>query len=226
MEDHDFELLISVCSEISERFPDGLVFIGGIAVYLHAINHDTTINYAETTHDADFYISIADMADLRDLEEVASNSRRSKHQMIKKGFAFDIYTERFSSLVVPYDVVASHSTLYGGVRVAALEHLMVLKLEAFFDRKGSAKGEKDAKDLLRIAAVANVSGQGFLPDLAMPYLRDEHMDLLEIVERGPYATSLARGNAVEAKRLRGCFAEISNGVSDRIGPRNPRRLGR
>lgn len=226
MNDQDFARLISACSEIAELFPEGLVFIGGIAVYLHAINHDKTRHYAESTHDAYFYISIADMADLRDLEEVTSNRKLSKHQMLKKGFEFDIYTERLSSLIVPYDVVAAHSILYGGVRVAALEHLMVLKLEAFLDRKGSAKGEKDAKDLLRIGAVAHVSDQGFRPDLALPYLRDEHMELLEIVERGPYAAALARGNAVEAKRLRGCFATISDGFGDRLGPRNPRRLGR
>jgi hypothetical protein len=226
MEDKEFESLISACSEIGELFPEGLVFIGGIAVYLHAINHDRTRQYAESTHDADFYISIADMADLRDLEEVTSNRRLSKHQMVKKGFEFDIYTERLSALVVPYDVIAAHAIRYGGIRVAALEHLMVLKLEAFLDRKGSAKGEKDAKDLLRIGAVADERDQGFRPDLALPYLRDEHLELLEVVERGPYAASLSRGNAVEAKRLRGCFSTIAKGFVDRHGPRNPRRFGR
>jgi predicted nucleotidyltransferase len=35
----------------------------------------------------------------------------------------------------------------GGIRVASLGHLLVLKLEAFADRRGSTKGDKDAKDL-------------------------------------------------------------------------------
>ncbi len=193
------------------------------------MNLDETRVLAEFTHDADFYISLADMADLRDIEEVTPNRRLSKHQMIKAGFEFDIYTERQSSLIVPYDMVAGYSVVYEGIRVAALEHLLVLKLEAFLDRKGSAKGEKDAKDLLRIAAVAARGEQEFRPELAAPFMRDEHIDLLEMVYRGPYATSLALGNAVQAKRLRGEFAHVSEGLRENLGcpppppsPKTPR----
>lgn len=211
MTDADFEKLLQSCIEVAELFPDGVVYIGGIAVYLHAKNSEATQALAEFTHYADFYISLADMGDLRDIEEVIPNRRLSKHQMIKQGFEFDIYTERLSSLIVPYDAVIAHSQVCAGVRVASLEHLMVLKLEAFFDRKGSTKGDKDAKDLLRIAAVASL-GKGIDPDLIAPYLRDEHMDLLERVERGPYAAALAHGNAVQAKRLRQNFSVVAQTI--------------
>jgi hypothetical protein len=209
--DADFEKLLQSCIEVAELFPDGVVYIGGIAVYLHAKNSEATQALAEFTHDADFYISLADMGDLRDIEEVTPNRRLSKHQMIKQGFEFDIYTERQSSLIVPYDAVIAHSQVCAGVRVASLEHLMVLKLEAFLDRKGSTKGDKDAKDLLRIAAVASL-GKGVDPDLIAPYLGDEHMDLLERVERGPYAAALAHGNAVQAKRLRQNFSVVAQTI--------------
>ena len=49
------------CVEVSALFPAGVVFIGGIAVYLHATNLEATSDFAEFTHDADFYISFADM---------------------------------------------------------------------------------------------------------------------------------------------------------------------
>jgi hypothetical protein len=208
METAEFEVLLAACAEIAELFPEGVVFIGGIAVYLHARNVETTRDLAEFTHDADFYISLADMADLRDIEEVTANRRSSKHQMIKRGFMFDIHTERHSSLVVPYDMAVATSTIIGGIRLASIEHLFVLKLEAFADRKGSSKGEKDAKDLLRIAAVAVRGGGGFRAELATPYLRDDRRALLEPVERGPYAMSLALGNAMTAKRLRRDFASV------------------
>lgn len=207
MESKEFEVLLSACTEVGGLFPDGVVFIGGIAVYLHAKNHETTQEMAEFTHDADFYISFADMADLRDIEEVTSNRRLSKHQMIKRGFEFDIYTERQASLIVPYDQVMAYSVKYGDIKVASLEHLLVLKLEAFLDRKGSAKGDKDAKDILRIAAVAQ-HGMGFDPSVAAPYLRDEHLDLLGQIERGPQIMSLAQGNAMEAKKLRQEFSRL------------------
>lgn len=230
MKDNDFQTLLHACSEVAELFPDGVVFIGGIAVYMHAINSEETASLAEFTHDADFYISLADMGDLRDIEELTPNRRLSKHQMIKKGFEFDIYTERQSSLIVPYDAIAANSCVYEGIRVACLEHLLVLKLEAYGDRKASAKGDKDAKDALRIAAVAS-QGAGFRPELAAPYLRDDHLAHLTTIERGPHAMALAHGNAVQAKRLRQQFAALASAIRaefDKPAPedRGSERLGR
>lgn len=197
-----FSVLLSACAELAQFFPDGVVFIGGIAVYLHAMNGVATAALAETTHDADLYISLVDMADLRDMEELVPNRRLSKHQMIKSGFEFDIYTERQSSLVVPYDAISAYAVDYEGIRVAALEHLLVLKLEAFADRKGSAKGEKDARDLLRICAVAASTHGGIRPDLALPFLSSDRIDLLDQAARGSQALALAVGNAPYAKKLR------------------------
>ena len=202
MDDDDFERLLGACVELAELFPHGLVYIGGIAVYLHAVNVAATRKYAAFTHDADFYISLADMADLRDLEEVTPNRRLSKHQLIKAGFEFDIYTERQSTLLVPFGAVFAASEVVEGVRLASLEHLLVLKLEAYRDRRASAKGSKDAEDVIRIAATAAARRRPFRGGLAAPYLDDEHVGLIEQVRRGTHAMSLARGNAVEAKKLR------------------------
>lgn len=201
----DFQSLLATCGEVAQEFPDGVIFIGGIAVYLHAINTATAADFAEATHDADLLISLADMADLRDREEVTSNRRLSKHQMIKNGFEFDIYTERQSALLVPYDEAAARAQTYSGIRVACIEHLTVLKLEAFADRQGSRKGEKDAMDLLRLAQVAAGERGGFRAEIALPFLREPHIALLEKVARGPFATALARGNAHRAKQLRTHF---------------------
>lgn len=197
----DFNVLLSTCKTLSEYFEDGLVYIGGIAVYLHSINHERTSVLAEATHDADFYISFSDMTDLRDLEEVTPNRRLQKSQFIKNGFEFDIYTERLSSLVVPYDQVLAHSVQYDGMRVASLEHLFVLKLEAFLSRKDSAKGGKDARDLIQLAVVASLTGD-FKPALIAPYLDDVHLELFERIRKSPEVVTLAGGNAVKAKAIR------------------------
>ena len=212
METKEFDVLLGACAEVAELFPEGVVYIGGIAVYLHAKNFESTEHMAEFTHDADFYISFADMGDLRDLEEVTPNRRLSKHQMIKKGFEFDIYTERQASLIVPYDMVLAHSNVYDGIRVSSLEHLLILKLEAFADRRGSSKGDKDAKDLLRIASVAQRSGKGIATDLVLPYLKDEHLELLGMVERGNQVISLAQGNAMQAKAIRQEFSAVCQAI--------------
>jgi hypothetical protein len=208
VESSEFELLLATCAEVAEMFSDGVVFIGGIAVYLHAKNVKAASEFAEFTHDADFYISLADMGDLRDIEEVTANRRWSKHQMVKRGFEFDIYTERQSSLIVPYDAIVASSVVVTGIRLASPEHLMVLKLEAFADRKGTAKGDKDAKDVLRIATVMRRGPQALRKTLVVPHLRDEHIELMALVARGPHAPALARGSAKVAKQLRRDLTEI------------------
>lgn len=198
---NDFKKLLSTCKTLSEFFEEGLVYIGGIAVYLHSINHERTAQLAESTHDADLYISFADMADLRDIEEVTPNRRLQKSQFIKSGFEFDVYTERLSSLIVPYDQVLAHSIQYDGLRVASLEHLFVLKLEAYLNRQGSSKGNKDARDLIQIAMVATLT-ESFYPNLAAPYLDDAHLELFTSIRKNPEVVALAGGNAVEAKSIR------------------------
>ncbi|MDA8349792.1 MAG: hypothetical protein M0038_13495 [Pseudomonadota bacterium] len=219
----DFQSLLSTCSEVAREFPEGVIFIGGIAVYLHAINTASAAPFAEATHDADFLISLADMADLRDVEEVTSNRRSSKHLMVKNGFEFDIYTERQSALLVPYDEASAHAQKYGEIRVGGIEHLTVLKLEAFADRQGSRKGEKDAMDLLRLAQVSGARRGGFRIDVALPFLRDAHIALLDKVTRGPFATALARGNAHQAKQIRAHFERIAIDLKTayrKLGSRN------
>lgn len=210
--DVQFSELLLACQEIAVMFTQGIVFIGGIAVYLHAINHDKTKQLAETTHDADFYISMSDMSDLRDIEEVTPNRRLSKHQLIKRGFEFDIYTERHSSLIIPYDQISAHAVTYDAIRVATLEHLFVLKLEAYRERRASAKGEKDAKDIIRIALVSCNQPLKFRTKLISGYLSDDHLELLEKIGRGPEMLALARGNAKLAKGYRDDFAKVVGGL--------------
>lgn len=203
--------MLAACKEMADFFPNGVVYIDGIAVYLHAVNTPAAKDLAEFTHDADLYISLADMGDLRDLEEVTPNRRLSKHQLIKKGFEFDIYTERQSALIVPYDAVWASSVVYDGMRVASLEHLLVLKLEAYRDRRHSVKGDKDAKDLIRIATIADAMGK-FRAHKISAYVRDDHLELLPVVHKSPVVVAMAGGNAVIAKKLRASFAKLQHAV--------------
>lgn len=205
--DLDFPKLLASCVEISSMFPEGIVFIGGIAIYLYTINQEDIAGFAEFTHDADFYISMADMSDLRDLEEVTPNRRLSKHQIIKHGFEFDIYTERYSSLIVPYDAIKAHSEKFDTMSVASLEHLLVLKLEALIDRIKSSKGSKDIKDLLRISQIVSARKSKLKLSLIEGYISDEHIKLLKDIEKGPEPMSLAKGNAKLAKSIRSTFSK-------------------
>lgn len=82
--DQEWQKLLATVKDLGDWFPDGLVVIGGIAVYQHATK--SRPEFAEVSHDGDFFLSLADYADIRDLEEVTPNRRLGKNQIIKNGF--------------------------------------------------------------------------------------------------------------------------------------------
>jgi hypothetical protein len=211
----DFQHILGEVTRLAEEHP-GHVFIGGVAVYLHAINNPRTKATAEASHDADFMLALSEFADLRDTDEVVANRRLSKHQLIRHGVEFDVYVERQNNLIVPYDEAAAHAVIYDAIRVASPEHLLVLKLEALRDRIRSAKGDKDARDLVTISRICDGK---IRRDIVLPFLRDDHMALLEQVAASPVFTYIAQGNAHEAKRLRQSFS----GFVSTIRGRRPRK---
>jgi hypothetical protein len=101
---------------------------------------------------------------------------------------------------VPYDEVIAHAVEHEGVRVAALEDLLVLKLEAAVDRYASEHGRKDAKDVIRILLLAE--GAGFDAHRSVAYMRADHFERLGHIIEGPEFTSMAQGNVKLAKLMR------------------------
>lgn len=197
--------------EINDLFPDGVVFIGGVAVYLHIDKDALPPGFIEFSHDADLYFSLADFADLRDIEEVTANRRLNKHQIIKHGVEYDIYLERHNSLAVPYSEARAHSVVIDGMRAACLEHLLVLKLDAYGSRKGSSKGAKDERDLIRICYL--LAGKGVDMGLITPYLDNDRMNLLKTLRNSPGFLVLCEGNAHKAKPVRDAVNEVVKMIS-------------
>lgn len=194
-----WDALWSAIRELSELIPEGIVFIGGVAVYLHARQAQLTGWGIEFSHDGDFYVSLTDFSDLRDFEEVTVNKRLHKRQFIKNGIDFDVYLEYNNSLRVPYADVRQRSSIIDGVRVAALEHLLLLKLDAYADRKASAKGRKDERDLIRIAHI--LSRHHLHRAWVAPYVTAQDADLLASALRSPEFVSMTH-NVRQANALR------------------------
>ena len=201
--------------ELSESFPEGLVFIGGIAVYLHARQAKLPPWGVEFSHDGDFYVSLADFSDLRDYEEVTPNRRLSKHQFIKNGIGFDVYLEHNNTLRVSYADAWAHSLVVENVRVVSLEHLLPLKLDAYSDRKGSAKGRKDERDLIRISHI--LSHHRMHKKWLEPYVTSDDVRLLKEAIRSPEFVLMTGGNVQQASRLRADFRVILDAVVEIVG---------
>ena len=203
-----FSRILDLCQSFSDTLP-GVVFIGGVAVYLHTCEAAVATIVPESSHDADFMISFSGYGGLKDMEEITYNSRLRKHQMIVGDVEFDVYVERLNGLIIPYDDVHAQADTIGTVQVACLEHLLVLKLEAFRSRKHTSKGEKDRRDLAKIGLLL---GRKSRIDLIDPYMRDELAELMREVARSSVFHDLCERNAHEAKRMREGFAGFVDDV--------------
>lgn len=204
----DFDKILDGCRALSDMLTD-VIFIGGVAVYQHAISRKSSVP-PEASHDADFMISRSDYGELRDLEEVTSNKRLGKHQMLSHEIEFDVYVEGANNLIVPYDAAAASAVVLQDLKVASLEHLLVLKLEALGQRGHSAKGEKDRRDLVQVGLLLGKSTKRTLLD---PYLREDHLTDLVKIAKSSIFYNLCGGNAHEAKKMRSVFTNFAQSVS-------------
>jgi hypothetical protein len=214
-EDKEFERILEISSQIADEHP-GVVFIGGVAIYLHARNKRETGKFAESSHDSDFMVSLEDFGSLRHTDEVRKNRRLNKHEMSRDGVSFDVYVEHENGLTVPYDEVFAHSASYDGMRVACLEHLLILKVEAYLSRSASSKGKKDARDLLILARVFN---GGVKAALVLPYLRKEHVEALERIGGSSVFMDVTKRNAHDARMLRLLFLNFVSALRARLPKR-------
>ena len=201
---YDFEHLLAICYDIASEHPGQVVFIGGVAAFLHVVNSPLVSAYAEATHDGDFYVSLAGLHELRDTDELVSNKRLRKHSFTRAGFDFDVYGQYDSGLIVPFEEIAAYAVSYDGVNVAAIEHLFALKLAALADRGGSSKGAKDVRDLARLSLVEHQ----FRPELLVPYLRDEDLEVLSGLSSRSEIVGLAKGNVKEIKAIRQKLTQV------------------
>lgn len=203
--------------EFSETFPDGVVFIGGVAVLLHVRGQKLPERFIELSHDGDFFVSLADFADLRDLEEVTANRRLNKHQIVKGGVEYDVYLENHNGLNVKYADVVASSQVVDGVRVASLEHLLLLKLDAYASRRGSAKGAKDERDLIKILYLLDQST--LRAERLTGYLTDETVATLGLMKKSTEFMTICGGNAHQARDLRAGVLRVIERI-ERLHGRN------
>lgn len=204
----DFNQILEVSALLAEDHP-GHVFIGGLAVYMHATNCNRGV--PEASHDSDLMVSLTDFSSMRDDFEVTRNARLGKHQLIWDNVEFDVYVEQQNNLRVPYDEAFMRRVSYGPINVACLEHLLVLKLAAYLDRKGSSKGHKDVRDIVTISQLAD---DEFENQIVREYLNEKDDKALEAIGRSNAFTTIARGNAHEAKKLRAEYLEFVDSILD------------
>lgn len=197
-------------SFLSERYGDRLVFIGGIAVYLHVerLRGEQPASFVEYSHDGDLFMSKNDYVDLKHQQVVTYNRNLNKHQWVKDGIDFDIYVEYENSLAVKYEDALAKSVVLANTSAACLEHLMVLKLASYSDRKKSPKGVKDERDLIRIVVL--MDRFGFDSGILAEYLSEDDVQLLLSIGKSSEFKALTR----HVKKMRDVYNQTAKKIAE------------
>jgi hypothetical protein len=187
--------LQALAKRVGDEFPDA-VFIGGMAVFVHAERLGS--RWQEGSHDVDCYLSMIGKSAMRDRYDIRYTPHLHKDSVRIEHEDFDVYTEHQHHLAISYEAAAAHSISVNGLRVASLEHLTMLKVDAALGRSGTEKGEKDQRDLLRILTLMT-DPKG---DLISLYLTPERQEVLQrVAERSDLLVTMGL-NAHEASRHR------------------------
>lgn len=213
MEQEEWVELWKQAQELQSWFPEGVVFIGGVATAAYSTAIKDLAVDVPFSHDVDLMISTPDYTDLKDIEAMVPNRRLSRSQFMKAGFEFDVYVENVHGLPVPYSEAAADSVMMSDLRVASIGHMIVLKLTAWKDRKNSPKGLKDADDLLRLMLCATKVA---VTKSSVARITEDDLDSLKAVLASDAAVRLASGNLHEAAILRQVGLQGFETISARI----------
>lgn len=126
--------------ELKRRY--SFVLIGGWAVYCYV--------HGLKSRDIDFICSYEELQKLKMMYDLVKNDRLKKYEIRMGEFDVDIYVPFFSDLAIPIEALMKLTTQQDGFTVLIPEALLILKQNAYKDRRGSSKGEKDRLDILAL----------------------------------------------------------------------------
>jgi len=123
------------------------ILIGGWAVFLYT--------NSLKSKDIDIILDYEELSKLKEDFEVSKNSRLKKYEVKTKGTDIDIYLPYFSGLALPCQEVKKFTLTKEGFTLPIPEVLLILKQDAFLDRKESSKGMKDKIDIFSLLSLEN-----------------------------------------------------------------------
>lgn len=118
------------------------VLIGGWAVYFYT--------HSLKSKDIDIIVDYPQLEDLKKIFEVRKNERLKKYEIKLEEVDVDVYLPFYSRLGLPVEEIVKFTMLKEGFKLPEKEILLITKLYAFFQRKGSVKGEKDKLDIFSL----------------------------------------------------------------------------
>ncbi len=132
--------------ELNKKYK--FILIGGWAVYLYS----KTIK----SKDLDIIVDYGVLAEMKKTNKIFKNDRLRKYEINEGNFDVDIYVPYYSELGIEIEEIKKHLFNKEGFLVPALEILLLMKLFAWRNRRGSSKGQKDELDILSLASLLEI----------------------------------------------------------------------
>jgi len=118
------------------------VLIGGWAVYFYT--------KSLKSKDIDIIVDFSQLQKIKQNFSIEKNERLRKYQVKLEEIDIDIYLPFYSSLGLPVEEVVKQTVILSGFTLPKKEALLITKLNAYQNRKGSIKGQKDLIDILSL----------------------------------------------------------------------------
>jgi predicted metal-dependent hydrolase len=129
-----FEILQALKKELN------FILIGGWAVYFYT--------GALKSKDIDLIVDFNELQKLKIKYQVLKNNRLKKYEIKIQGIDIDIYVPHFSDPGLPAENIMEYTINKEGFIVPLPEVLLILKQNAYAQRKFSIKGEKEKIDII------------------------------------------------------------------------------
>jgi len=175
--------------EMKKRFD--FILIGGWAVFLYS--------KSLKSKDIDIIIDYEVLSKLKDEGELVKNERLHKYEINEGNFDIDIYVAHYSRLGVDIEEIKKSVVVKDGFSVPALEVLFLMKLFAWHNRRGSAKGQKDELDVLSLAFLPEFGWKRYLQLVEQFNYLEYHREFMTLLKSVHNIKELGIGNQVMAK---------------------------
>ena len=130
----------SILKQLKKDFD--FVLIGGWAVYF--------FTQSLKSKDINIIVDFSKLENLKKIFPIEKNERLKKYQVKLEEIDIDVYLPFYSSLGLPVEEVIKETTLINGFTLPKKEVLLITKINAYQNRKGSIKGQKDLIDILSL----------------------------------------------------------------------------
>jgi hypothetical protein len=176
------------------------VLIGGWAVFLHT--------RALKSKDIDIIVDYPVLAAMKESFDVAKNERLRKYEIKTGEFDVDIYLDNYSDLGLNIAAIAANTVSREGFIVPGPEILLLLKLHAWQNRRGSAKGQKDELDIFSLAFLPQFDWENYKRLAAEFSLKESNLNFIELLKKTKSVKELAISDHKMAKIKKEIIAKL------------------